>query len=178
MPQLLYEHAPKVNPEELQGLEDRVILIRRVAKVTAGGKHLRFNALVVVGDGRGHVGIGLGKADAVPDSVRKGQAIARKNLIHVPLTGSTIPHDVHTKFSSSWVLLKPAVNGTGVVAGATLRAILEKAGVKDILTKAMGNTNPVNLAKATMEALASIRQPEVEAQRRQKVKEAAAVGSR
>lgn len=167
-----YERAPKVKAEDLPGanLQEKVVMIRRVAKVTAGGKHLRFNALVVVGDGQGHVGIGLGKADAVPDAVRKGQAIARRNLIRVPMAGSTIPHEVIAKFDASKVMLRPAVPGTGVVAGATVRAVVEAAGIRDILTKALGNTNPVNLAKATMDALASLRSPEEELAKREAVK--------
>ncbi|GBD10959.1 30S ribosomal protein S5 [bacterium HR23] len=171
-----YERAPKVKAEDLPeaNLQEKVIMIRRVAKVTAGGKHLRFNALVVVGDGQGHVGIGLGKADAVPDAVRKGQAIARRNMIRVPLVGSTIPHEVIAKFDASSVMLRPAVPGTGVVAGATVRAVVEAAGIRDILTKALGNTNPVNLAKATMDALASLKDPQQEMAKREGVKASAA----
>ncbi|MBI4233473.1 MAG: 30S ribosomal protein S5 [Chloroflexi bacterium] len=155
-----YERAPKVNAEDLQQTSERVILIRRVAKVTAGGKHLRFNALVALGDGQGHVGIGMGKADAVPDAVRKGVAIARRSMIRVPLKGTTLPHEVSAKYSSSEVLLRPAVPGTGVVAGATVRAIVELVGVQDILSKALGNTNPVNLAKAVMECLVALQDPQ------------------
>jgi len=174
-----YERAIKVKAEDLPGatLQEKVLLIRRVAKVTAGGKRLRFNALVVVGDGRGHVGIGLGKAEAVPDAVRKGQTIARNNLIRVPLDGSTIPHEVTAKFDASWVLLRPAAPGTGVVAGATVRAIVEAAGIRDILTKAMGSTNPINLAKACMDALASLCDPAAELAKREAVKKAAGVAS-
>ena len=142
-------------------------MIRRIAKVTAGGKNMRFNAMVAVGDGRNIVGIGLGKAAAVPDAVRKGVAIARRNLIEVPLRGTTIPHDIVTKYRASQVMLKPAVDGTGVVAGATVRAVVDLAGIKDILTKAIGNTNPINLSKATMDALASLRDPQVEVERRE-----------
>lgn len=172
-----YERARKIRAEDLPeaNLQEKVIMIRRVAKVTAGGKHLRFNALVVVGDGQGHVGIGLGKADAVPDAVRKGQAIARRSLIRVPMSGSTIPHEVIARFDASEVLLRPAVPGTGVVAGATVRAVVEAAGIRDILTKALGNTNPVNLAKATMDALASLQNPEEEMAKREAVKSSATV---
>ena len=152
-----YDKAPRISPEVAQRATERVIQIRRIAKVTAGGKTLRFNALVALGDGQGHVGIGLGKADAVPDAVRKGVAIARKNMIRVPMKEATIPHEVLVKYRASKVLLKPAVVGTGVVAGATVRAIMELAGVRDILTKSLGNHNPINLSKATMEALATLR---------------------
>lgn len=158
--QSLYERAPKMNPEQVPGASERVVMIRRITKVTAGGKHLRFNALAVLGDGQGHVGLGLGKADAVPDAVRKAVASARKNMIRIPLNGATIPHDTEGKFDASHVLLRPAVAGTGVVAGATVRAVVELAGIKDVLTKSLGSLNRVNLAKATLEALASLRMPE------------------
>jgi len=151
-----YEKARRVAPELLQGASDRVIKIRRISKVTAGGKTMRFNALVALGDGRGRIGIGLGKATAVPDAVRKGVAIARRNVIEIPISGTTIPHLSQKKFQSSQILLKPAPPGTGVVAGATVRAIMELAGIRDVLTKAMGNRNPINLAKATLDALASM----------------------
>jgi len=155
-----------VAPEKAQNLTERVLLIRRIAKVTAGGKNMRFNAMVAVGDGKSIVGIGLGKAAAVPDAVRKGVAIARRNLIEIPLRGNTIPHDIMTKYHASKVMLRPAVDGTGVVAGATVRAVIDLAGIKDVLTKAIGNTNPINLSKATMDALASLRDPQVEVARR------------
>ena len=151
-----YERAPRVAPESLQGTSDRVISIRRISKVTAGGKNMRFNALVALGDGQGRIGIGLGKATAVPDAVRKGVAIARRNVIEVPMSGTTIPHLSQKKYQSSQILLKPAPPGTGVVAGATVRAIMELTGIRDVLTKAMGNRNPINLAKATVDALASM----------------------
>ena len=167
MPKLTpYDLAPRVPPERAQNLTERVLLIRRIAKVTAGGKNMRFNAMVAVGDGKNIVGIGLGKAKAVPDAVRKGVAIARRNLIEVPLRGTTVPHDIVTKYHSSQVMLKPAVDGTGVVAGAVVRAVVDLAGIKDVLTKAIGNTNPINLSKATMDALASLRDPRTEVERR------------
>ena len=169
-----YDLAPRVAPEKAQNLTERVLLIRRITKVTAGGKNMRFNAMVAVGDGKNIVGIGLGKAAAVPDAVRKGVAIARRNLIEVPLRGNTIPHDIVTKYHASKVMLKPAVDGTGVVAGATVRAVIDLAGIKDVLTKAIGNTNPINLSKATMDALASLRDPQTEvARRRSRVAQAA-----
>ena len=151
-----YDKAPKIPASIAQAATERVIQIRRITKVTAGGKTMRFNALVAMGDGQGHVGIGLGKADAVPDAVRKGVAVAQKNMIRVPMKKATIPHEVLSKFRASKVLLKPAVPGTGVVAGATIRAIMELAGIRDILTKSLGNPNPINLSKATMEALANL----------------------
>jgi len=162
----LYENMPKVKAEEIVQPTERVVMIRRISKVTAGGKHLRFNALAALGDGRGLIGLGLGKADAVPDAVRKAVAAARKNMIRVPLRDATIPHETLGTFSASQVMLKPAVAGTGVVAGATVRAVVELAGIKDILTKSLGSPNRVNLAKATLEALASLRMPEAEVAKR------------
>jgi len=163
------EKARKVKPEEAGPLQERVILIRRVAKVVTGGRRLRFNALVVMGNGQGVVGIGLGKAGSVPDAVQKGRHIAQRNLIRVPLKGTTIPHEITMKFGASQVVLKPAVPGSGVKAGATVRAIAELAGIRDILTKALGNTNPINLARATMEALASLRDPDEELALRRRI---------
>lgn len=145
---------------------ERVVKISRVAKVVKGGRHLSFNAVVVVGDSDGHVGIGLGKADAVPDAVRKGAANARKNMITVPLKDSTIPHDVLSKFGGSVVMLKPAAPGTGVIAGGSVRAVVELAGIKDILTKARRSTNPVNVVKATFYGLAGLKDPVAEAGKR------------
>ena len=152
----VYDVTPRVPPEQVPNATERVILIRRISKVTAGGKHLRFNALAALGDGAGHVGIGLGKADAVPDAVRKAVTIARANMIRITRRGSTIPHAIQSKYGASEVMLRPAVQGTGVKAGATVRAIMELAGLRDVLTKSMGNPNPINLAKATMTALASL----------------------
>ena len=178
MPKLTpYDLAPRVAPENAQNLTERVLLIRRIAKVTAGGKNMRFNAMVAVGDGRNIVGIGLGKAAAVPDAVRKGVAIARRTLIEIPLIGNTIPHDIVYRYHASKVMLKPAVDGTGVVAGATIRAVVDLAGIKDVLTKAIGNTNPINLSKATMDALASLRDPKTEVARRRAVRTPTAVAS-
>ena len=148
----------KINPEELQ-LEEKVVHIRRVAKVVKGGRHLRFNALVVIGDGEGHVGAGMGKADAVPDAVRKGVAIARSNLLKVPLRENTIPHVYISKFGASTVLVRPAAPGTGIVAGGGVRAVMEMAGITDVVTKAHGSSNPINVVKATLKALANLRDP-------------------
>jgi small subunit ribosomal protein S5 len=133
--------------------QEKVVHIRRVAKVVKGGRHLTFNAMVVVGDGRGRVGAGLGKGAAVPDAVRKGTAIARKNLLAVPLKGSTIPHAVTAKYDASVVLLRPGLAGAGVKAGGAVRAVMEAMGVKDVVAKALGSRNPINVVKATLAGL-------------------------
>ena len=159
-------------PQEELNLQERVVRISRVAKVVKGGRHLSFNAVVVVGDGEGHVGIGMGKADAVPDAVRKGATKARKNLIKVPLKDNTIPHEVISKYCGSIVMLKPASPGTGVIAGGSVRAVVELAGVRDILTKVRRSTNPVNVVKATFQALASLKDPEEELAKRRALAEA------
>jgi len=138
-------------------LSEKVVDIRRVAKVVKGGRHLRFSALVVVGDGQGRVGGGLGKADAIPDAVRKGTTIAQKSLLSVALRGTTIPHVVKTKYGAAIVLLKPAPAGTGIIAGASMRAVLDLAGVKDVVTKSLRSQNPINVVRATLEALRQLR---------------------
>ena len=152
-------------------LTERVVRISRVAKVVKGGRHLSFNAVVVMGDGEGRVGIGIGKADAVPDAVRKGAAAARRNMITVTLAGNTIPHEIISKFGGSLVMLKPAAPGTGVIAGGAVRAVVELAGVKDILTKARRSTNPVNVVKATFNGLARLRDPKEEIAKRRALAE-------
>ncbi len=152
--------------DEDSAFVEQVVKIRRVSKVVKGGRNLTFNAMVVVGDGAGNVGIALGKAGAVPDAVRKGTANARKSMIPVTLRDTTIPHEVTYRFSGSSVLLKPAAPGTGVIAGGGVRAVLEAAGVKDVLTKTFGSTNSINVVKATLEALKQLRNPETELARR------------
>jgi small subunit ribosomal protein S5 len=134
-------------------ISEKVVNIRRVAKVVKGGRHLSFSALVVVGDGQGRVGSGLGKAVAIPDAVRKGVTIGQKNLITVPLKGTTIPHVVKAKYGAAIVLLKPAPPGTGLIAGASVRAVLDMLGAKDIVTKSLKSQNPINVVRATLEAL-------------------------
>ncbi len=159
----------RIDPTELT-LSDKLIYVNRVSKVVKGGKRLSFSALVVAGDGNGHVGIGLGKATEVPESINKAGAIAKKNLIKVPLADTTIPHEIKVKFGAAEVLLKPASRGTGIIAGGSVRAVLVAAGIKDILTKSLGSSNRINVAKATILALSQLKNPKEELARRKATK--------
>ena len=168
----------KIDPTELT-LSDKLVYINRVAKVVKGGKRMSFSALVVTGDGNGYVGIGVGKANVVPGAINKGGAIAKKNLIKVPLTGVTIPYEMKVKYGAAKVLLKPAGPGTGIIAGGSIRAVLEAVGIKDILTKSLGSSNKINMAKATMLALSQLKDPQKELAKRKpalKVEEVASNG--
>ena len=158
------ERAPR--EDDTGGFQERVVFTRRIAKVVKGGRRLRFNALVVVGDGQGTVGAGLGKALVIPDAVRKGNAVARREMVTIPLRGSTIPQQITVKKGATIVLIKPAREGTGVIAAGAMRAILELGGVKDVVGKSLGSRNPINIVYATMEALRQLKDPAIELAKR------------
>ena len=149
----------RVNPDELN-LKDKLVAINRVAKVVKGGKRFSFSALVVVGDGDGWVGIGKGKAAEVPPAIAKAVGQAKKNLIRVPLKNGSIPHDVHGRFGGEHVLMKPAKEGTGIIAGGAVRAILEVLGAHNIIAKTLGRGNPINVVRATLTGLSQLKDPE------------------
>lgn len=162
------ENRGRRGEAEASEYEERIVQINRVSKVVKGGRRFAFGSIVVVGDGKGKVGVGLGKAGEVPDSIRKGVEQAKKQMIEVPLDGSTIPHEVTESFGASTVLLKPAAPGTGVIAGGAVRAVLEAAGVHDVLSKTHGSSNPVNVTRATMKALQSLQSAQDVAFRRRR----------
>jgi small subunit ribosomal protein S5 len=157
----------KIDPTEL-ALNDKLVYLNRVSKVVKGGRRLSFSALVVTGDGSGHVGIGVGKSNEVPEAINKAGAVAKKNLIKVIMADNTIPYETMVKFGAAKVLLKPAAPGTGIIAGGSVRAVVEAAGIKDILTKSLGSANKVNVAKATMLGLSHIKDPKAEIAKRKK----------
>ncbi|WP_125761860.1 30S ribosomal protein S5 [Companilactobacillus hulinensis] len=154
-----------IDPSQFE-LEDRVVSINRVTKVVKGGRRLRFAAIVIVGDKNGHVGFGTGKAQEVPEAIRKAVEDAKKNLINVPMVGSTIPHEVIGRYGAGKIMLKPAVEGSGIAAGGSVRAVLELAGVGDITSKSLGRNTPINVIRATIEGLKQIKTAESVAEMR------------
>ncbi len=155
-----------INPSELELSEGKLIKLNRVAKVVTGGRRFRFNAIVAIGDGKGHVGIGLGKSNLVTDAINKGREEAKKNIIRVPIVNGTIPFEITAKYGAAKVMLKPASPGTGIIAGGPVRAIMEQVGVRDILAKSIGSPNSHNLVKATMTALELLEDAYMVAKRR------------
>ena len=165
----------KIDDSEME-ITEKVVYINRVAKVMKGGRRIHFTAVVVVGDGEGHVGAALGKAREVSEAIRKASTIARKHMITIPMVDSTIPHPILARFGASRVLIKPAAAGTGLIAGGGVRAVLEGAGVKDVVTKSLGSKNPANVVKATILGLSQLRSPEEALARRRAVSAEASSG--
>ena len=165
----------RVDASDLE-LSEKVVFINRVAKVMKGGRRFHFTAIVVVGDMNGHVGAAMAKATEVPESIRKAGTVARKHMISVPMVGTTIPHPLLVHFGAAKVLLKPAPAGTGLIAGGGVRAVLEMAGVKDVVAKSLGSSNPANSVKATILALSQLRSPNEVLERRRRVSQEASIG--
>ncbi len=162
---MVTERREKIEARDLD-LQEKVVFINRVSKVVKGGRRFSFSAVVVVGDGNGHVGAGMGKANEVPEAIRKGSAVARKSLIRVPMEKSTIAHPILARFGAAKVMMKPASPGTGVIAGGGVRAVMEAAGIKDVLTKSLGSANAINVVRATIQGLSELRDPKAVTARR------------
>ena len=162
---MVTERRDKIEARDLD-LQEKVVFINRVSKVVKGGRRFSFSAVVVVGDGNGHVGAGMGKANEVPEAIRKGSAVARKSLIRVPMEKSTIAHPILARFGAAKVMMKPASPGTGVIAGGGVRAVMEAAGIKDVLTKSLGSANAINVVRATIQGLSELRDPKAVTARR------------